>query len=73
MHNNQDNSLQLAIITKNVNVQPTMIKHNGFWSKNLAFIQPFSYMQMVVWLQKSFKSGWIWQTAQVKYNVSLVN
>jgi len=40
-----------------------MIEHNGFWSKNLAFVQPLSFMQMVVWLQSSFKSWWIWQTA----------
>ena len=41
-----------------------MIEYDGFWSKNLAFIQPLSYMQMVVWLESSFKSWWIWQTAQ---------
>jgi len=42
-----------------------MIKDDGFWSKNLTFIQPLGYMQMVVWIESSLKSGWIWQTAQV--------
>jgi len=56
---------QLAIIMKNVSIRPTMIEHNGFWSKYLSFVQPLSYMEMVVWHQRPFKSGWIWQTAQL--------
>jgi len=50
-----------------MSVLPTMIKHNGFWSKKLAFVQPLSYVQMVVWLQRSLESWWIRQTA---YNIS---